>query len=65
MRMSAIDEEIWSPSAQQAKIPPDMADLPFSKFVTSGAPAFPEVVGPIYDEVNEKYGTDLQPFFKE
>ena len=24
---------------------------------------FPEVVGPIYDEVNEIYGTDYEPLF--
>jgi len=24
----------------------------------------PEVVGPIYDEINKKYGTDYKPGFK-
>ena len=27
--------------------------------------AFPETVGPLYDEINEIYGTDHEPIFKE
>ena len=26
---------------------------------------FPEIVGPIYDEINKMYGTDNQPPFKQ
>ena len=29
-----------------------------------GALAFPEAVGPIFDEINEKYGTNAQPIVK-
>jgi hypothetical protein len=36
-----------------------------SEFITSGAVGFPEIVGPIYDEINEMYGTDYEPEFKE
>jgi ribonuclease Z len=64
VRNSVVDEEIWPPPAQKAKIEPDVGNLPFSEFVMSGALAFPEIVNPIYDEVNEKYGTDYEPFFK-
>ena len=31
----------------------------------SGALGFPEVIGPIYDEINQLYGTDFEPLFKE
>ena len=38
--------------------------IPFSDFTKSGALAFPEVVQPIYDEINEIYDTDYEPMFK-
>ena len=62
VRMSAIDEEIWPEPAQRPKLPPDTSKMiPFSDFTKSGALPMPEVVGPIFDEVNEKYGTDVEP----
>ena len=39
--------------------------IPFSDFTKSGALGFPEVVGPIYDEINKRYGTNYEPVFKE
>jgi len=66
VRMSAIDEEVWPSPPLKAKIPPDTKQsIPFSKFTVSGVLAFPEIVGPIYAEVNEIYGTDYEPLFKE
>ena len=61
VRMSAIDEDIWPPPPQKEKQPPN-TDLmvPFSEFVIGGARAMPDVVGPIYDEINQRYGTDIQ-----
>ena len=38
---------------------------PFSEFTISGALGFPEVTGPIFDEINEMYGTDIEPIFKK
>jgi len=47
------------------KNPPDTSkSIPFSDFTKSGALAFPEVVQPIYDEINEIYDTDYEPVFK-
>ena len=64
VRMSAIDEEIWPSPPLLAKIPPDTGSaINFSDFTKSGAMAFPEVLKPIFDEVNEKYGTDVKPVF--
>lgn len=65
VRMSAIDEEVWPSPAQQAKKAPDTTKMiPFSAFTESGALPMPEVVRPIFDEVNEKYGTEVEPTWK-
>jgi len=66
VRTSAIDEDIWPSPPTIAKIAPDTGSaINFSAFTISGAMPFIEVVQPIYDEVNEKYGTDFEPIFKE
>ncbi len=31
----------------------------------SGALGFPEVVNPLFDEINEMYGTDIKPIFTQ
>ena len=65
VRMSAIDEEVWPSPAQRPKQAPDTSKMiPFSEFTTSGALPMPEIVGPIFDEVNEKYGTSVEPTWK-
>ena len=65
VRMSAIDEEIWPNPPIKKKNPPDTSRaIPFSDFTKSGVVPLPEVVQPIYDEVNELYGTDYEPVFK-
>jgi len=65
VRVSAIDEDIWPSPPTIAKIPPDTgSSINFSDFTISGALPFIEVVQPIYDEINEKYGTDFEPVFK-
>jgi ribonuclease Z len=64
VRMSAIDEEIWPSPPLKKKISPDTASaIEFSEFTMSGALAFPEVTKPIFDEINQKYGTDVKPVF--
>jgi len=66
VRMSAIDEDIFPPAPLKAKNAPDVSKMiPTSDFILSGHLAFPEVVQPIYDDINEQYGTDHQPPFKE
>ena len=65
VRMSAIDEEIWPSPPTKKKIAPDTKNaINFSDFSKSGVLPFPEVVQPIFDEVNEIYGTDIEPIFK-
>ena len=65
VRMSAIDDEIWPSPAMRKKNPPDTSKaIPFSDFTKSGVVPLPEVVKPIYEEINETYGTDYEPVFK-
>ncbi len=66
VRNSAIDEEIWPSPALKPKIAVDTASaVSFSKFTISGALPMFEIVDPIYAEINEKYGTDYEPLFKQ
>jgi hypothetical protein len=44
------------------KIAPDFTNaITMSDFTLSGVVPLPEVVGPIYEEINELYGTDFAP----
>ena len=62
VRMSAIDEDIFPPAALKPKNAPDVSKMiPMTDFIATGRRAFPEVVQPIYDDINERYGTDHQP----
>ncbi len=64
VRMSVKDEEVWPSPPLKKKRAPDIAKvIPISEFTRSGAVTFPEVVGPIWDEINKKYGTNYKPTF--
>ena len=61
-RMAAKDEDVWPSPALKEKIAPDFRTaISFSDFTLSGREEYPEVVKPIYDEINKKYGTDYKP----
>jgi ribonuclease Z len=65
VRMSAVDEEVWpSPPLKKKNAPDTSKSIAFSKFTISGAMPMPEVMEPIFDEINEKYGTHIEPIFK-
>jgi len=65
IRVSAIDDEVWPSPPTMPKRPPDTSSaIAFSDFTKSGALPFPEVTQPIFDEINEIYGTDIEPVFK-
>jgi len=62
VRMAAKDEEVWPSPALKEKIAPDFRNaIKISEFTLSGRETFPDVVGPIYEEINKKYGTDFKP----
>ena len=65
VRMSAVDEEVWPSPALKKKNPPDFTkSVPISDFTKSGALGWPDVVLPLYEEINKLYGTDYKPGFK-
>ena len=65
VRMSAVDEEVWPSPPMKKKNPPDTSKaISFSDFTKSGVIPYPEIVQPIYDEINELYDTDYEPIFK-
>jgi len=62
VRMAAIDEDIWPQPATQAKLPPDFSQqIGFSQEIISGRLPYPEVVQDIYDDINKRYGTNVEP----
>lgn len=62
VRMAAKDEEVWPSPPIREKIPPDFRNaVPISDFTLSGRKPYPEVVKPLYDEINKKYGTKHKP----
>ena len=62
VRMAVKDEEVWPSPALKEKIAPDFRkSIKISEFTMSGRETFPDVVGPIYEEINKKYNTDFKP----
>lgn len=61
VREAAIDEDIYAEDATREKIsPPPPESSPFSEFIGGGIERFPEVVGPMWDEMNKIHGTDFK-----
>ncbi len=66
VRTSAVDEDILPPPALKKKNAPDTSKMIlFSDFTSSGNVDFKDIVQGVYDEVNERYGTDYQPRFQD
>ena len=62
VRMASIDEDIWPQPATQPKLPPDLSQrIGFSKEIMAGRVVFKDVVKALYDDINEKYGSDAKP----
>ena len=56
-RMAIVDEDIWPPAATEKPQLPNPNDrIGYSKFILDGKLDMKDVIQPIYDEVNEKYG---------
>ncbi|MBW2376382.1 MAG: MBL fold metallo-hydrolase [Deltaproteobacteria bacterium] len=65
VRMSAIDEEVWPSPALRKKEAPDRSKLiPYSDFTKSGALPMSEIMEPMFDRINKKYGTKVQRIWK-
>ena len=62
VRMAVINEDIWPMPSVTDKLPADPDDrVGFSEYLIKGKELFPELLDSIYSDVNEKYGTDIQP----
>ena len=57
MRMAAVDEDIWPPQAtMKPQVPDPNQRIPYSKMIKDGKYDMYDVIQPIYDEMNKKYG---------
>jgi len=61
-RMAIVDEDIWPPEATDKPQKPDPTErIPYSKFISDGKLDMQDVIKPIYDETNKKYGINESP----
>jgi len=57
VRMAIVDEDIWPPQATMKPLLPDPnARIPYSDMIANGKYDMKDVIQPIYDEMNKKYG---------
>jgi ribonuclease Z len=62
VRMAIVNEEVWPPPATEKPMLPDPSRrIPFSKEIAGGRLDVLDVLQPIYDEINEQYGTNEKP----
>ena len=59
VRMAVVDEDIWPPEASMKPQLPDASTrIPYSDLIANGKYDMKDVIQPIYDEINKKYGLD-------
>ncbi|NOR80519.1 MAG: hypothetical protein GQ529_06745 [Methyloprofundus sp.] len=57
MRLAIVDEDVWPPAATEKPQVPDPAlRIPYSDWIASGKLDVKDVIQPVYDETNKKYG---------
>jgi ribonuclease Z len=62
VRMAIVNEEVWPPPAtEKPEMPDPSRRIPFSKEIAGGRLDVLDVLQPIYDEINEQYGTNEKP----
>ena len=62
VRIAVVSEEVWPPPASEEPQPPDPSRrIPFSDLIEGGKLDIKDVLQPIYDEINKKYGTNEKP----
>jgi ribonuclease Z len=62
VRMAIVNEEVWPPPATEKPQQPDSSRrIPFSDMIAGGKLDVKDVLQPIYDEINKKYGTNEKP----
>ncbi len=62
VRMAVVSEEVWPPPASEKPVPPDASRrIPYSKQILDGKLDVKDVLQPIYDEINKKFGLNERP----
>jgi len=62
VRMAIVNEDVWPPPATLKPQPPDPSRrIPYSDFISGGRWDVNDVVQPIYDAINKKYGLNEKP----
>ena len=57
VRMAKVDEDVWPPPATEEPLVPDPSlRIPYSEMIANGKYDMNDVIQPIYDETNKKYG---------
>ncbi|MFA9421183.1 MAG: guanitoxin biosynthesis MBL fold metallo-hydrolase GntH [Gammaproteobacteria bacterium] len=59
VRLAIVDEDVWPPPpSEEPQVPDASLRIPFSDMISGGKLDVKDVIQPIYDEINEKYGLD-------
>ncbi len=59
VRMAIVDEDVWPPPpTEKAAVPDPSLIVPYSDMISGGKYDMKDVIQPIYDETNKKYGLD-------
>ena len=62
VRMAIVNEDVWPPPATEKPEPPDPSRrIPYSDFISGGRWDVKDVIQPIYDAINKKYGLNEKP----
>ncbi len=57
VRLAVVDEDVWPPQAtEEPQVPDPSLRIPYSGLIGSGKLDVKEVIQPVYDEINKKYG---------
>ena len=61
VRMAAVDEDVWPPPATDVPLKPDPSQrIPYSPEIAGGKLDVRDVIQPVYDEINRKFGLNEQ-----
>ena len=57
VRMAVVDEDVWPPEAtEKPQLPDASLRIPYSDEIAGGKLDVKDVIQPVYDEINKKYG---------
>jgi ribonuclease Z len=57
VRMASVNEDVWPPQATEKPLLPDPSQrIPYSDMIRDGKYDMKDVIQPVYDEINKKYG---------